>query len=289
MKRISRTTFTIAFTGIVIAGCSRSEPAKVAMAPAAAPTAAPVEPVAKAEATPVSTKPPLLSLPAPPAGQTTVAAKPEIPVATVAQQAPTTPPLVPVSTTTTTTTVTTEQTAAPSVPTTSVVASPIISSQPIVEPELKPEIITPEPSQEHVWIPGDWERTPDQWKWVPGHWDKAPFGNARWVNGYWRYETGQYVWIAGHWGSADPGQGLVVAKPIEIPPVPVEPTPVPVTPPQPGYSWVPAHWEWSGYGWTFVAGHYTLAPAPQAEWIPGYWKQGVFGQWRWIAGHWKVK
>jgi hypothetical protein len=141
-----------------------------------------------------------------------------------------------------------------------------------------------------VWIPGDWERTPDQWQWVGGHWAKAPFGNARWVGGYWKYETGQYVWNPGHWASADPGQGLVVAKPVEMPPLPVEPTPtVPLAPPQPNYRWVPAQWSWTGYGWSFVPGYYAAVPDPKATYIAGHWKQGLFGQWRWIAGHWEVK
>jgi hypothetical protein len=64
--------------------------------------------------------------------------------------------------------------------------------------------------------------------------------------------------------------------------------PVVTTPPV-GTQGVPAHWEWTAYGWSLVSGYYAMVPAPQAVWIDGHWKQGLFGQWRWIAGHWQTK
>jgi hypothetical protein len=106
------------------------------------------------------------------------------------------------------------------------VAGPVVVDQPINPPPLKPEVITPEPTKEHVWIPGYWERDPNQWQWVPGHWEKPPILSARWVTGYWRVQENRYHWHPGHWAVAD--AGLVVNKPYEVPPVPAE-----VVPPAP--------------------------------------------------------
>lgn len=300
MTRFHWMAAALVLTLFVTTGCSRSKPAAKATAPATTapkakvtavlPTAS-VEPVSETVAKPVSSQTPLVSLPPPPTEPSSAAASS---AANTSATPVGDPPLLPVSTTTTTTTVTTEEPLQPlaaSAPLATAASSPIVSEQPIAAPALQPEFITPEPSQEHVWIPGAWERTADQWQWVAGHWTKAPFGNSRWVSGYWKYDVGgKYVWSAGHWAATAPGQGMVVDKPLVAPPLPVEPAPVaPPAPPQPDYSWVPAHWDWTGYGWSFVAGHFTQTPGPQAEYIAGHWKQGLFGQWRWIAGHWTTK
>jgi hypothetical protein len=276
MTRWNCVALGLVLVAFVATGCSRSDQPKAPVASLPAPPS-----VTPTVAPPVTT-----------VAQTAAQPAPSAPPTTVAQTTPAAPPttptqLLPVSTTTTTVTTTTEPPVA-AAPTQTVVASPIISAQPIAEPALKPEIITPEPSAEHVWIPGDWERTPDQWKWVAGHWEKAPFGNARWVGGYWKWEAGQYVWNPGHWGTADPGMGMVVAKPVDIPALPAVSAPVVATPPV-GTQLVPAHWEWTAYGWSLVPAYYATVPAPQAVWVDGHWKQGLFGQWRWIAGHWQTK
>src|SRR5690606_1521911 len=149
--------------------------------------------------------------------------------------------------------------------------TPAVAATPIAPPARQPEIINPEPSAAHVWIPGAWERSADQWQWVPGHWTEPPFGNARWVAGYWKYEAGQYVWVAGHWAATEPGRGMVVENPVEPPPLPVasapagsEPPstappgaapvaaepPVASEPPSANHRWVPGHWDWvNGWWW----------------------------------------
>lgn len=161
-------------------------------------------------------------------------------------------------------------------------AQTIVEETPVVPPAPQAEVITEEPSAGHVWVPGSWERTPGQWTWVAGHWEQPPFQPARWQAGHWQYDQGKYVWNAGHWASAP--VGVVVQKPVAVPPLPVETVPVA---PSPGLVWVPGRWEWNGVSWTWYAGYYAAAPVVGATWIPGYWKQGLLGNWRWIEGHWQ--
>ena len=71
------------------------------------------------------------------------------------------------------------------------------------------DVITAEPSNEHVWIPGYWGRNAGNWKWVKARWERPPHRSARWVNGQWKYEAGRWHWeihgkrgqrwLAGHW------------------------------------------------------------------------------------------
>lgn len=158
---------------------------------------------------------------------------------------------------------------------------PITSPTPLTPPPARQEIIKPEPSAEHVWIPGAWERQPGTWVWVEGHWDKPPLLPSRWVQGYWKYQEGQYQWHPGHWAASE--QGIVAAKPMATPSIPSETIP---PPPGANATWVPGHWEWNGT-WVWVPGYYTIKPAAEATWVSGHWKQGLFGNWRWIAGHWE--
>src|SRR5262245_55825579 len=96
--------------------------------------------------------------------------------------------------------------------------APIAVDQPIAAPPPKAEFITPEPSKEHVWIPGYWEREPNQWVWVQGHWDRPPLLPARWVTGYWKVKENRYHWHQGHWAIAE--NGVIVNKPYDQPPTP---------------------------------------------------------------------
>lgn len=161
--------------------------------------------------------------------------------------------------------------------------TPISVEKPIPLPPLKAEVIGKEPSLEHVWIPGAWEREPDKWTWVAGHWEKPPILPARWVQGYWKYQENRYHWHPGHWAVAE--NGVIVNKPVSPPPSPVESVP---PPPSTEVTWVPGHWDWNDQ-WTWVAGQYMPRPMPEATWVAGHWKQGLLGFWRWLPGHWEVK
>lgn len=155
--------------------------------------------------------------------------------------------------------------------------------EPIEMPPPRPEVITAEPSPDHVWISGHWERDPDTWTWIKGEWIKPPLLPVRWVPGHWRHELGQFRWAKGHWATSD-GPGLVVMKPVPAPEA-IEET-VPAAP-DAGSVWVPGEWSWNG-GWAWVPGYYTVRPTPLSKWVPGHWQVGLLGKWKWTPAHWSL-
>ena len=92
-----------------------------------------------------------------------------------------------------------------------VVASPTY----IAVPPPQQEVITEAPAPSYVWVPGQWERTADDWSWNQGEWVQPPFSNAYWVPGYWQHHGGQFTWETAHWAAAQ--QGVVVQKPVTVP------------------------------------------------------------------------
>jgi hypothetical protein len=160
---------------------------------------------------------------------------------------------------------------------------PIIAPTYLAFPPRQQEVITEAPSPEYVWVSGQWERTPDSWSWSAGRWVKPPFSNAYWVPGYWQHNRGQFVWQTGHWAAAN--QGLIVAKPVTLPPLYVEPQPDP--PAATNLVWQPGYWDWRGT-WVWVPGEYIQTTTPGAVWVQGAWVAGVGGTWRWSPAHWAV-
>jgi hypothetical protein len=159
----------------------------------------------------------------------------------------------------------------------------VVSPTYVMVPPKQQEVITTAPSPQYVWVQGQWERTPDNWSWSAGRWVQPPFSNAYWVPGYWKHRSGQYAWQPAHWGVAN--QGVVVAKPVTVPPLYTE-----VQPPAPATTnvvWQPGHWEWRGT-WVWVAGEYISSTAPSAVWVAGAWVTGADGNWRWNPAHWAV-
>jgi hypothetical protein len=159
----------------------------------------------------------------------------------------------------------------------------VVSPTYIAVPPPRQEVITESPGPSYVWIRGRWKRTPDKWTWVSGKWVKPPFSNAYWVPGYWQLRGGKYKWETGHWAAAS--QGVVVAKPVAVPPLYTETRPAPPT--TTGYVWQPGYWEWRGT-WVWVPGRYIQTVSPAATWVPGAWIAGVDGTWRWNPAHWAV-
>jgi WXXGXW repeat (2 copies) len=159
---------------------------------------------------------------------------------------------------------------------------PIFAPTYLAIPPRQQEVITAAPSFEHVWVAGGWERTPESWTWSPGRWVKPPLANAYWVPGYWQHNSGQFVWQTGHWAVAN--QGLIVAKPVTLPPLYVEPQP---DPPAGSLVWQPGTWDWRGT-WVWVPGEYVQTTAPGAVWVAGQWEATTAGTWRWSPAHWAV-
>jgi hypothetical protein len=147
------------------------------------------------------------------------------------------------------------------------------------------EVITAAPAPTNVWVPGGWERTPDQWSWVAGRWVTPPFRQAYWIPGYWQHSGGKFRWEFGHWAAGN--AGAVVAQKI-APPAPL----AEVQPPAPAALtnavWAPGHWEWRGT-WVWVPGEYHVVANPQAVWVAGAWDAATDGTWRWNPAHWAVQ
>ena len=163
-------------------------------------------------------------------------------------------------------------------------AQELITSPTYIEiPPPQQEVITPAPAPSYVWVPGQWERTPDSWNWVSGQWVQPPFSNAYWVSGYWQHWGGQYQWETGHWAAGS--QGVIAQKPVTVPPVYVEPQP---PAPTGSYVWQPGYWQWRGT-WLWVPGQYIATVSPQAVWVQGSWIAGVDGAWRWNPAHWEMR
>lgn len=152
----------------------------------------------------------------------------------------------------------------------------------IAVPPPQQEIITPAPSSSVVWVPGSWDRTPDEWNWKPGEWVQPPFSNAYWVAGYWQHQGGQYQWEPAHWAAGE--QGAVVANKVAMPQLFVEPQPAATVP---NTVWTPGHWEWRGT-WVWVPGVYVTSSQPQAKWVAGDWEAAADGTWRWNPAHWAM-
>ena len=170
-----------------------------------------------------------------------------------------------------------------------VVETPTVVEEPaIISPTYVPipapqqEVITPAPATGRVWVGGHWDRTPDSWAWVGGNWVQPPFSNAYWTPGYWQHQGGQFVWENAHWAAAN--QGVIVNKPMTVPPVYQEVVPAaPVS--TVAMAWQPGHWEWRGT-WVWIPGAYVQSVVPTATWIPGQWVQGALG-WQWAPAHWQ--
>jgi len=166
---------------------------------------------------------------------------------------------------------------------------PVTSTTYVEVPAPRQETITVAPSPAAVWVPGAWERSPDQWVWRDGSWVTPPFRRAYWTPGYWQHTGGQYQWEPGHWAAGT--QGAVVTEKVTVPAPLVEAKPAPPV----GLAapaWAPGHWEWRGT-WVWVPGHYVTttvaATASQAVWVQGDWESNPDGTWRWNPAHWAMK
>mgnify|MGYP001270416081 CR=1 FL=1 len=162
----------------------------------------------------------------------------------------------------------------------------LVTSPTYIElPPPRQETITVAPSAQDVWVPGSWDRTPDEWAWTNGRWVTPPFRRAYWAPGYWQHVGGRYQWQTGHWAAG--AQGAVVTQKVEIPAPLVQTQPAP--PAGLGApAWVPGHWEWRGT-WVWAEGHYVASSVAQAVWVQGDWESAADGTWRWNPAHWAVR
>ncbi len=72
-----------------------------------------------------------------------------------------------------------------------------------IAPEAPPrprwERRTPQPSRNHVWIQGYWDRQGSEWAWAPGRWEEPSQRGSRWIRPQYRREGGAYRYEPGRW------------------------------------------------------------------------------------------
>lgn len=78
--------------------------------------------------------------------------------------------------------------------------------------------------------------------------------------------------------------GVAAAQPYPPPPALYQEM-VP-RPPGPRYIWEPGHWQWNGYNYVWIRGHYIVVQARYHRWVHGHWAQGP-GGWVWVPGGWQ--
>lgn len=69
---------------------------------------------------------------------------------------------------------------------------------PTAPPPLQQEIIMPQPSPAHVWMPGFWGWH-NHWVWTPGRWALPPHPGAHWQAPVWAPHRGAWHYRPGHW------------------------------------------------------------------------------------------
>jgi hypothetical protein len=70
---------------------------------------------------------------------------------------------------------------------------------PPVPPAHRTEEAGMSPSYDHVWIPGHWERSGDEWVWVSGQWVLPPDDDSVYVMGHWEWDGDDWDWVPGYW------------------------------------------------------------------------------------------
>src|SRR3954462_5758565 len=81
--------------------------------------------------------------------------------------------------------------------------APTVSPAPVVDQPLPPavsqEVPEPQPSSQHVWLPGHWRWQQGAYVWIAPHWELPPMANATWVPPRWEKKANGYVLVEGYW------------------------------------------------------------------------------------------
>jgi hypothetical protein len=80
-------------------------------------------------------------------------------------------------------------------------AAPVVREVVVTQapPTAPVETMGTAPSPKHVWIPGHWSRTGEQWVWSSGRWELRPSDTSVYTPGHWQRTDGGYVWEEGYW------------------------------------------------------------------------------------------
>jgi hypothetical protein len=97
------------------------------------------------------------------------------------------------------------QEAPPPAPAPTVMAAPApVTPPPVIvvnqaPPAPRAESASPQPSPQHVWIPGYWAWRSNQQQWIEGHWEIPPHPGATWMPARWDQRGSEYVFTDGYW------------------------------------------------------------------------------------------
>lgn len=175
----------------------------------------------------------------------------------------------------------------------------IATTQPPPPPRAEP--ISERPTPAHVWLPGYWDWSANQFRWVEGRWDVPPRADLTWIPPRWESRGDRYVLVAGYWRDPvitaapppPPAPTVVVTQPSPPPAAPVvivAPPParqeVVYARPSPQHVWVPGYWMWRGGRHVWVGGHWERPPRGHVHWEEPRWERRG-GTYVFIEGHWR--
>jgi hypothetical protein len=66
-------------------------------------------------------------------------------------------------------------------------------------PALQQEMVTAQPTRDHVWVAGYWTWRNNRYEWVAGHWQVPPRSGSTWIPPRWEPEGGAYRYYEGYW------------------------------------------------------------------------------------------
>lgn len=70
----------------------------------------------------------------------------------------------------------------------------------LAPPPLPVYVVPLPPSNRHIWAPGYWGWSGEDYYWVPGTWVRPPQVGLLWTPGYWGWRDNAFVWRGGYWG-----------------------------------------------------------------------------------------
>lgn len=70
----------------------------------------------------------------------------------------------------------------------------------LAPPPLPVYVVPLPPSNGHLWAPGYWGWSGEDYYWVPGTWVRPPQVGLLWTPGYWGWRSNAFVWNGGYWG-----------------------------------------------------------------------------------------
>ena len=75
----------------------------------------------------------------------------------------------------------------------------VVQSAPATPPPPQPDMVTPSPAANAVWIPGYWSYNGNSYAWVAGHWEIPPPNAHTYVAAHWENQGTGYFFVPSYW------------------------------------------------------------------------------------------